>query len=670
MAKKHKDGILIPKSVVASVTKLEDNILLWKHQYHDLNQPTVSDSTYDSVVTMLKGLYKEHPDLRNDKVFEVGTEVSKERKQKPHKFPMYSLDNVFDLDSLTNWIERRSKLLGVDNISILAEYKYDGVALDVTYEDSIMTLGLTRGDGAVGEVITANVRFIKGIPKRLHHSTRKSTVIVHGEVVISKSAFETVNRLRREKGDTEFANTRNAVAGILRQKEPDAKLYNFLRFMPYELIQGNERHVMDQDSKRTSLYGLGFGVFDHEVFSGSPKTVLERMGNKRDELDIDIDGIVFKVREAALQDKLGFATNFPKWAIAYKFPSDTAVSKLEDIDLQVGRLGSITPVGRITPTRICGVIVSNATLHNFDEIQRLGLRIGQYIDIERAGDVIPKVVGVNKDIAFIGKPYIRPTECPSCGSKLEHEGDNVVIRCTNHRTCSAQILERLVHFVSKPCMNIQGLGRATLTSLYEQELISSFEDILKLDLETLIKADKVSDKKATSILSAIEASKNVEPYRFITALSIPTVGESTAKAIHDYMLKHIDNNKVDGYGDMYDIMGEATWEAVHKWYWDDGEKIFIALRKLVTFKYPVIKTSNELIGTYVVTGSFIGYNRDQIKELITSNGGKVGSNISSKTTALIAGEKAGGKLKDAIDLKVKVLNLADFFKLLNIKQDT
>lgn len=653
----------------------------YNKEYYVDDSPTVQDVVYDALYKELLSYESEHPQwVTTDSPSQrVGGSVSNLFEPVKHMAPMLSLKTETDngVEGAIRFHNRMKELTGLKSVEYCVEVKYDGLALDLTYEWGILKTAATRGDGQTGENVTNNAMVIKNIPHRLPRSDIKH-VCIRGEVVIHKDVFEKYNQVLQLKGEKTFANPRNMAAGSLRQLDSNVTAGRGLVFYAYSVGYDDGWY----DKPRTHSFVLselrdwGFTIADkfmsivdcedHRLLFSFHNTI----DRQRESIPFEIDGVVYKVNSLALQSQLGFISREPIWAIAHKFDPPQAVTRLLSIDVQVGRTGKITPVARLNPVKVGGVVVSNSTLHNVFEIRKKKIKPGQLVSIRRAGDVVPEIVGPAADITGKYKPNFRmPKDCPDCGTKLVREGGSRDYRCPNTISCQTQLIGAVQHFVSRRCMDIDGFGEETAVSLVTLGVIKTLVDIYKLTDLDLQKAE-LGPKQRSKLLTAIDASKKCTRQRFIYALGIRFVGEGTSirvcactNSIEEIMsLSLQDLQDIDDIGP---ITAQSIAEYIHN---PLSRKLLIELISYMSFVegQSVLVVQDKLKGMSVaVTGSFINYTRDQLKDKIVSMGGKFASTISPKTNYLIAGEGAGTKLLVAKRLKIPVITpdgIDDFFK--------
>ena len=665
-------------AIVTQMRTLIDNLKTHNYAYYVLDNPILEDSEYDQLRRSLLELEEQYPDLiqPDSPINQVGDMPLSAFTQVTHDIPMLSLGNVFDYDELHTFMRRVNDRLNdaQKNPEYEMELKLDGLAVSLKYAYGQFTQAVTRGDGQTGEDITQNAKTIRNLPLWLTAASEIPLLEVRGEVLMPKAGFERLNRLAEEKGDKTFANPRNAAAGSLRQLDPAIAASRPLAFYCYSVNQGLPETIDTQSAALAWLGDIGFSVSAVRVVKNprEAQAYYESMIETRTKLPFEIDGMVIKVNNLALQQQLGFLSREPRWATAYKFPAETVMTRLNDIEWQVGRTGQITPVGKLEPVKVGGVTVSNVTLHNFGEIQRLDVRAGDMVSVHRAGDVIPKVTRVWADQRPAdSEPVKLPSTCPVCDSPVVLPKDEALARCTGGLFCPAQQQEALIHFVSRRAMDIDGLGASWLISFFEHGLVKTVADIYQLHKhqDELITLEKLGEKSVQNILSAIETSKQTTLARFIYALGIRGVGETTAQ------------NLAQQFGDLDSLMaadidkllqtpdvGAITAELAYKFFRAPHNiEVITALREAGVHWDKVEQVVSEglpLDGqTWVITGALDSMARDEAKAKLQALGAKVSGSISAKTTALLAGDKAGSKLTKAEKLGVKIVGEEEFLVL-------
>ena len=652
----------------------------YSYAYHVKDEPIVPDAVYDRDYRQLQDIEAKHPDwIQADSPTQrVGEKPDSGFANVAHTVPMLSLDNAFDNESLSDFDQRIRKLLKVASITYCCEPKLDGLAISLRYENGRLVRGVTRGDGLSGEDITSNIKTIYSVPLTLRTQTPPTVLEVRGEIYMPKQGFEKLNALALEQGEKTFVNPRNAAAGSLRQLDPKITATRPLVMCAYSI-----GYVEGWDQPKSHYEGLlqlsewGFRINDLMATAEGAQACIdyyEMLNEKRADLSYDIDGIVYKVDQIAQQNQLGFIARAPRWAIARKFPAQEEMTRVLGVDFQVGRTGAITPVARLEPVFVGGVTVSNATLHNKDEIARLGVKVNDYVIVHRAGDVIPKVVQVVLDKRSAdATEVVFPETCPVCGSDLEQVVGEAVIRCTGGLVCGAQLKESLKHFVSRKAMDIDGLGDKLIEQLVDQELVKTPVDIFTLSekKDTLLAMERMGQKSVEKLLASIETAKNTQFNRFIYALGIREVGEATARALTIYFTALEDLMAADQDA-LVEVEDVGPIVAQHVRLFFDQELNRETIKGLLTAgvvwekKQPVSTDELPLSGkTYVVTGSLSQFSRDQVKDKLQALGAKVSGSVSAKTDCLVAGEKAGSKLTKAQSLNVPIIDEAGVIALLS-----
>lgn len=669
------------KSVQEQITALRTTLRHHEYLYHVMDTPEIPDAEYDRLMVQLRELESAHPDLitPDSPTQRVGAAPLATFEQVRHEVPMLSLDNTFDEAGFLAFNKRvQDRLKSTDELTYCCELKLDGLAVSLLYEDGLLVRAATRGDGTTGENITANVRTIHAIPLRLHGDNIPARVEVRGEVFITESGFEKLNEEARRTGAKVFANPRNAAAGSLRQLDPRITAKRPLTFFCYGfgLLEGGEMPASHwQRLQQFKAWGLP--VTDRIRLAHSADEVLafyRQVEQERPSLGFDIDGVVIKVDSQTLQEQLGFVARAPRWAVAFKFPAQEQMTFVRDVEFQVGRTGAITPVARLEPVQVAGVVVSNATLHNADEIARLGLRIGDKVVIRRAGDVIPQVVNVvESERPAETREIVFPSHCPVCGSDVERVEGEVVTRCTGGLICGAQRKEALKHFVSRRAMDVDGMGDKIIDQLVEKEYVLTPADLFRLTAGKLTGLDRMGPKSAQNVVDALEKAKSTTLARFLYALGIREVGEATAANLANHFgeLEKVMNADLDALIEVQDV-GKVVATHVRNFMDEESNRAVIRdLTEEIGVHWPQVEVVNvEEIDspfagkTVVLTGSLSQMNRDDAKERLVALGAKVSGSVSKKTDLLIAGEAAGSKLAKAQELGIPVIDEAEMIRLL------
>ena len=666
-------------AVLAQMRQLIQLLAQHNHAYYVMDQPTIEDSEYDQLFHQLKALEQQYPELtQSDTPTQtVGAKALSKFENITHTVPMLSLGNVFNQDDLNDFARRIEERLPNQKIQYDVELKFDGLAISVWYEHGVLIRAVTRGDGETGEVITENVKTIRNLPKVL--SSKNGCVPelleVRGEVLMPKAGFEKLNTENQTKGEKTFANPRNAAAGSLRQLDPNIAASRPLAFYAYGIAQCEPHHA--QSSMSASLKWLtqfGFAIGEQHFVCDSiqeVQTAYEKINLERPNLSVDIDGMVIKVDDLKQQKQLGFLSREPRWATAYKFPAVAALTTVDNIDWQVGRTGTITPVARLNPVAVGGVTVSNVTLHNIGEIHRLDVRIGDTVSVYRSGDVIPKVEKVWPEFRPLDALEVHlPQHCPVCESPVVMPEGEALARCSGGLYCAAQRIEAIRHFVSRKAMDIEGLGDRWAESLLHLDLLKNVADIYQLHehREKLLSIEKMGEKSVQNLIDSIENSKKTSFASFIFALGIRGVGETTARMLANTFqtleaLKAADLEALKKTPDVGAITAEWIldfFQAEH-----NVEVVDRLIAAGIYWDAPIAPTRQPLNGeSWVVTGTLSSMGRDDATQMLQALGARVSGSISSKTKCLVAGEKAGSKLDKAEKLGVKVLNETEFLVLM------
>ena len=666
------------------IDELRDELRHHEYQYHVLDSPEISDAEYDARMRELRALEAQHPELvtPDSPSQRVGGKPKEGFAKVLHSRPMLSLDNVNSEQELADWERRVRTAVGNAEVSFVCELKMDGVSLALQYEagpagTALLRSALTRGDGETGEDVTSNVRTIRSVPlsvskDRLHRAKLPQSFEVRGEVILPDEAFLKMNRERVEQGQAPAANARNAAAGTIRTLEPNIVAQRRLDFYAYFALEKGESAFAEQWTALEALSSAGFRVNRHR----KPFHTLEELlafvawaEGQREALGYEIDGVVIKVNQTALQRRLGYTGRAPRWAVAYKFTARSGITQVEDIAVQVGRTGKLTPVGVLRPVLIGGTTVSRATLHNADEIERLGLKIGDSVLVERGGDVIPKIVAVVDDPQHPrgDRIFAFPANCPVCGSEVVRDEGEADYRCVN-ADCPARLKESVLHFASRKLMNIEGLGDALVVQLLERQMLTSVAGIYSLTEERLLELERIGKKTAQSLLAEIENSKKLPLNRVLFALGIRFVGERTAQLLAEsfgsmdaLMAASIEELEA------VDEVGPRVAQAIQEFFAEERNRELVEkLRQAgLTFTAEKKRKSSQLDGlTFVLTGTMADLTREEAKARIEAAGGRVSGSVSKKTSYLVAGEEAGSKLEKAKELKVPVIEQAQLLQML------
>jgi DNA ligase (NAD+) len=674
MAKHH-----MVSEIEKEIAVLREQLERYNYQYHVLDAPLISDSEYDQLFERLKALEKTHPQyLAPDSITQrVGATPLKAFSQVVHTIPMLSLDNAFAADDIHAFQKRiQDRLRTNEPIEFCCEPKLDGVAMNIRYVDGVLTQAATRGDGATGEDVTQNIKTIKSIPLKLHGTAWPSVLDVRGEVFMSKDGFAKLNAHAEKNGEKVFANPRNAAAGSVRQLDSRITARRPLQFYCYG-VGAVEGFLMPATHSEIltllARWGLPVSRLDAVVHGAEGcLNYYATIQQQRATLPFDIDGVVYKVNPISLQERLGFVSRAPRWAIAHKFPAEEVTTVLESVEFQVGRTGAITPVARLKPVFVHGVTVSNATLHNMDEVERKGVRIGDTVIVRRAGDVIPEIVGIVPALRPAHtKKIVMPAQCPICHSAIERVAGEAAARCTAGLFCSAQRKEHIKHFASRRAMDIEGLGDKLVEQLVDDGLVNSVADIYNLTQADLEILDRMGAKSAQNLLQQIEKSKQTTLPRFLYALGIREVGEATAKALAQHfrdlsVIQHASEEDLQAVADI----GPVVASHLRHFFQQEHNQAVIKQMLASGVCWPAIKevAALPLAGkTFVITGTLTDMSRDEAKEVLEALGAKVTGSVSAKTSYVVVGAEAGSKREKAKQLGIPILedeNFQEFIKKL------
>jgi len=671
--------IMAITSVIEQMRQLIQLIAKHNHAYYVMDQPKISDSEYDHLFHQLKALEEQYPELvqTDSPTTKVGGQALSKFESVTHVVPMLSLGNVFNQEDLFAFARRVEERLPNQKVQYEVELKLDGLAISLWYENGVLVRGVTRGDGETGEDITQNVKTIRNLPKVLHSEKYEIPRLleVRGEVLMPKSGFEKLNADQEAKGEKTFANPRNAAAGSLRQLDPNIAAGRPLAFYAYGIAQCEPNHGLTtmHDSLQW-LTELGFQIAERQYLCNSIQEVQQRyeqIQQERPSLQVEIDGMVVKVDDLKQQQQLGFLSREPRWATAYKFPAQAALTTVEQIDWQVGRTGTLTPVARLNPVFVGGVTVSNVTLHNIGEIHRLDVRVGDTVSVYRTGDVIPKVEKVWPEFRPAEAEVVHlPESCPVCASPVVMPEGEALARCSGGLYCAAQRIEAIRHFVSRKAMDIEGLGDRWVESLLRLDLLKDVADIYHLHehRETLLGIEKMGEKSVQNLIDAIEASKKTTLARFIYALGIRGVGETTARMLANTFqtLEALKAANVEALKKTPDV-GDITAEWIADFFLapHNIEVLDRLIAAGIHWDAPTAPTRQPLNGeSWVLTGTLEQMTRDQATQMLQALGARVSGSVSSKTKCVVAGEKAGSKLEKAAKLGIPVMNETDFLSLM------
>lgn len=656
--------------------QLKQRIAEYDYHYYVLDAPLVSDNEYDGIYRQLLEIEQQYPELItiDSPSQRIGGQAVSAFDSVKHRQAMLSLNNAFSDQELEAFDRRVRDGTGESQVEYAVEPKFDGLAITLTYEHGVFVQGATRGDGYTGENVTHNLKTIRTIPSCLNIANPPALLEVRGEVLMLKKDFEKLNQQQASVGGKLFANPRNAAAGSLRQLDPNITAKRPLHFFAYGL--GASDGTPDLHSHAEAMQYLTNLRFPVSTLRGLKtgaqglRDYYVEIGEKRSSLPFDIDGVVYKVNAFELQDVLGFVSRAPRWAVAHKFPAEEATTLVEDITVQVGRTGAITPVARLKPVFVGGVTVTNATLHNEDEMRRKDIHIGDTVVVRRAGDVIPEVVLVKHELRPADAHlFVMPSVCPECGSHVVRLEDEAVARCTGGLICPAQRKQAITHFASRRAMDIEGLGEKLVDQLVERNLVHHLDDVYRLNLPMLAGLDRMAEKSAQNVLSAIEKSKTTTLPRFIYALGIRNVGEATAKdlAQHFGSLEALMQASVESLMQVHDV-GPVVAEATFQFFDEPHNREVIAAMRAQGVQWADIaktSTSTAFAGkTFVLTGTLPTLKRDQAQSMIEAAGGKVSGSVSAKTSYVVAGAEAGSKLEKAQQLNIPILEESALLEML------
>ncbi|MCY1001727.1 NAD-dependent DNA ligase LigA [Myxococcus sp. MISCRS1] len=660
----------------ARARELRRELAHHNHRYYVLDSPEISDIQYDTLMRELQGLEEQHPTLQtpDSPTQRVGGQAADEFGQVVHRVPMLSLANLFEDEGLVEFDERIRKMLGIPAVHYVCEPKLDGLAIALRFEKGLFVQGATRGDGTTGEDVTGNLRTIRSLPMELFPQDGVKVpelLEVRGEVFIRKADFQKLNEKREEEGEPLFANPRNAAAGSLRQLDPKETAQRPLSVYLYECVPTEgvpafKTHI----EKLEYLKSLGLPINRYVRAAGidGVRAAYDASLKGRHELPFEVDGMVVKVDDEDQRKRLGQVSKSPRWAVAYKFPPEEESTLVQDIGIQVGRTGALTPVAHLKPVKVGGVTVARATLHNEDELRRKDVRKGDTVFVRRAGDVIPEIVStVLSKRPEDSKPFEFPKHCPVCGAVAVKDEDGAVIRCTG-ASCPAQLVEKIRHFASRIAMDIEGLGDKLAAQLVATGTVKTFADLYALTKPKLMTLERMGDKSAENLLASIERSKTTTQRRFLYALGIRHVGDATAKALAEAFpqVKQLFDASLEDVSRVKDV-GAVMAQVIHTFFQEpqNREAILALLNAGVAPAPPQVATGGPFIGkTVVLTGSMTGMTREQAKEEVERRGGKVAGSVSRKTDFVVAGDDAGSKLKKAQELGVRILDEEAFLGLL------
>ena len=668
----------VPSSAVARAADLRQQLNHHNYRYYTLDDPEISDAAYDALFRELQQLEQTYPELleTDSPTQRVGGVILDAFESVTHEVAMTSLDNAFGLEEMVAFDRRIRERTGLEQVEYVVEPKLDGLALSLLYEEGVLVRGATRGDGRQGEDVTANIRTIDTIPLRLQGEGIPQRLEVRGEVFIAREDFEQLNRQQQAKGEKRFANPRNAAAGSLRQLDSSITARRPLSFISYGigLMEGG---VLPEHYQQLMQQLAGWGVpvspeLKQAAGIDACNDIYQGLVRRRATLPYEIDGVVYKVNAFALQNQLGFTARAPRWAIAWKFPAEEATTELLAIDLQVGRTGAMTPVARLKPVEVGGVTVSNATLHNEDEVRRKDVRVGDTVVVRRAGDVIPEVVRVvTEKRPQQHEPWQMPAHCPVCGSTAIREQDKAVVRCSGGLYCPAQRKEAIWHFASRKGLDIEGLGQKLVDQLVEQELVQSPADLFTLQVEAVAGLERMGQKSAENLIAALKKGRETTLPRLLFGLGIPEVGEATAQSLanHYGTLEAIIAADEDSLQSVEEV-GRVVASHIVTFFAQPHNREEVTAMVEAGVCWPTVEQKVETVQPlagkiYVITGTLEGIKRSEAKAALQALGAKVTGSVSKKTTALICGADPGSKRDKAIALGVPVLDEGELNELLN-----
>ena len=674
-------NLFVTKDLSKRIETLREQIRHHEYRYYVLDDPEITDAQFDHLMNELKTIEAENPAFitPDSPTQRVGGKPREGFFKAPHSSPMLSLDNTYNVDDLRKWEQRVHELAGREDIEYVCELKLDGMSLALHYEDGKLVRGITRGDGAVGEDVTLNVRTVRSIPLSISKEKLKKAGIpadfeVRGEMLIPLASFKKMNEDREAKGLSLFVNPRNATAGTVRQLEPSITAQRRLDYFAYSLLQNGNTYFDRHWETLNSLDAAGFKVNPARTLATNFEELwafIQKEKSKRETLPYEIDGIVIKVNQTSLQRELGFTGKAPRWAIAYKYAAQAGVTEIKGITWQVGRTGKLTPVAELTPVFVGGTTVSRATLHNMDEIERLGVKIGDWVEVERGGDVIPKITRViDDDTHPRGKKSFRmPEKCPICGTHVVRTEDEVDYRCVNVN-CPAKLRESILHFASRGVMNIDGMGDALVNQLTDRGIVKNIADVYRLTEADLLKLERMGEKSAQNVLKEIEGSKKLLLERVIFGLGIRFVGERTAQFLAEHFgsMDALMNAGEDELQQVNEV-GPRIAKSISEFFQEPKNRKLVDQLRKAGLKLSGTKRQRgtTLAGkTFVLTGTMLRYSRDQAKKMIEDAGGRVSGSVSKKTDYVVAGEDAGSKLEKAKELGVSVIDEKAMEELLGL----
>lgn len=664
--------------VLKTIQSLREELNFHNHQYYVLDAPTISDFEFDQKLKQLQDLETQYPEYfdENSPTQRVGGAITKNFQTVQHEYRMYSLDNSYSKDDLKDWENRIQKVLGNVDLAYTCELKYDGASISITYENGKLKRAVTRGDGFQGDDVTTNIKTIKSVPLALKGSDFPNKFDIRGEIILPLSGFEKMNQELIEIGELPYSNPRNTASGSLKLQDSAEVAKRPLDCLLYFLI-GNNLSFDSQFDGLNHARSWGFKVPQETRLAKNLNEVFDFIDYwdvHRHNLPFETDGVVIKVNSFLHQDELGYTAKAPRWAIAYKFKSEQVSTRINSIDYQVGRTGAITPVANLEPVQLAGTVVKRASLHNADQIEKLDIRLGDVVYVEKGGEIIPKIIGVDlsqRNPSALNVSYV--THCPECAAELVRQEGEANHYCPNFYGCPPQIIGRVQHYISRKAMDIEGLGGETVALLFNNDLVHNYADLYDLKIEQLLPLDRMAQKSAENLINGIEKSKEVTFDRVLYALGIRYVGETVAKKLAKHY-KNIDALAAATLTDLIlvDEIGEKIAQSVVEFFENHENKLLINRLKNYGVQMQLIETFNpnatdKLSGkTFVVSGVFSIFSRDELKKSIEDNGGKVGSSISAKTDFVIAGENMGpAKLEKAQQLNIKIISETEYINMID-----
>jgi len=666
---------MTPEKAKEKIEQLRNSLSKHNYDYYVRSEPSISDFEYDLLNNELQTLEKKYPqfDDENSPTRRVGSDLNKEFESFPHRYPMLSLGNTYSREELLEFDQRVKKVTGED-VNYFCELKYDGVAVALSYRNGALWRALTRGDGTRGDDVSRNIRTIRSIPLKLQGSTFPDDFEIRGEVILPRRGFEKMNQDRENQGESTFANPRNAASGTLKMQNSSLVAKRPLDCLFY-YVPGEQLLFPTQHESLEGARNWGFKIPEYNTLATSMDEVfafIDTWESGRQSLPFEIDGVVIKVDSIQQQGQLGFTAKTPRWAISYKFQAEQALSRLNSIDFQVGRTGAVTPVANLEPVQLAGTTVKRASLHNADQIKLLDIRVGDYVNVEKGGEIIPKIVGVDVGKREAeSKPFHFITNCPECSTPLIRQEDEAAHYCPNTSGCPPQIKGRIEHFISRKCMDINA-AEATIDQLFREGLIRDVADLYRLDYDAVLGLDRFADKSAQNLIDSIEHSRQVPFPRVLFALGIRYVGETVARKLAEAFL-NLDRLMEASQESLEEVdeIGERIAESVVQYFADVQNREMLELLKKHGLSFEmeagVRKQSNKLEAkTFVISGVFENHSREEVKALVDQNGGKNSTSISSKTDYVVAGENMGpSKYQKAQKLNIPILSEEEFLSMLS-----